>query len=156
MKKSLLLAAMLCLGVSQSFAQVSVTNAWVRGTVPGQTASGAFMTLRAAHATTLVGVSTPVAGSAEVHEMKMEGTLMTMRAVDGLPLPAGQAVTLKPGGYHIMLNDLKAQLKKGDKVVLTLKFQDAGKKVEEQQVSAEVRELTAMGNAMPMHGGMSH
>ena len=68
---------------------VSVQGAWVRATVQGQKASGAFMTLTAKTATTLVGVSTSVAGVAQVHEMKMDNNVMQMRALpDGLPLRA--------------------------------------------------------------------
>lgn len=156
MKRPLLFAVMLGLASTQAFAQVTVSDAWIRGTVPGQTATGAFMTLRAAHATTLVGVSTPAAGSADVHEMKMEGNLMKMRPLaGGLPLPAGQAVVLKPGGYHIMLTDLKAPLKKGDTVTMTLKFEDAHKKIEQQQISVNVLDLTATGPASGSMKGMS-
>ena len=105
---------------------VSVQNAWVRATVQGQKATGAFMTLRAASGTRLVAVSTPVAAVAEVHEMRMEGDIMKMAAVQGgLELPAGKTVELKPGGYHLMLMDLKLPLKKDSSVPLTLVFQDA-------------------------------
>ena len=73
----------------------------------------------------LVGVSTPVAGVAEVHEMTMEGDVMKMRAVPALDLPAGRAVELKPGGYHLMLMELKGSLKPGSTVPLTLLLRDA-------------------------------
>ena len=106
-------------------AQVTVKDAWARSTVPGQKGTGAFMKITAPQATQLVGVSSPVAGVAEVHEMKMEGDVMKMRAVAGLDLPAGQAVELKPGGYHVMLMDLKQTLAKDSTVPLTLRFRDA-------------------------------
>jgi copper(I)-binding protein len=102
-----------------------VDGAWARSSVPGQAGTGAFMRLTARQATQLVGVATPAAGTAEVHEMKMEGDVMKMRAVDKLDLPAGQPVELKPGGYHIMLMDLKAPLAKDSVVALTLLFRNA-------------------------------
>lgn len=83
------------------------------------------MNITAAEGTRLVGVSSPVAGVAEVHEMKMENDVMRMRAVAGLDLPAGQTVSLKPGGYHLMLMDLKAPLAKDSTVPVTLMFKDA-------------------------------
>ena len=104
---------------------VKVDNAWARATVPGQKGSGAFMKLTAKQATQLVGVSSSAAGVAEVHEMKMEGDVMKMRAVAALDLPAGKAVEFKPGGYHVMLMDLKQSLTVGSKVPLTLMFKDA-------------------------------
>lgn len=104
---------------------VEVKDAWVRATVPGQSATGAFMTLKAKSNTRLVGVSSAVAGVAEVHEMKMDGGVMKMRALEGgLALPQGSPVELKPGGYHLMLMDLKQPLKKDSTVALTLILRD--------------------------------
>ena len=116
--------ALLCQG---AFAQaVVVQNAWVRATVQGQMASGAFMRLTAPKGARLTEVSTPVAAVAEVHAMRMEGDIMKMQALDkGLELPAGKTVELKPGGYHIMLMDLKSPLKKGSSIPMTLVFVDA-------------------------------
>ena len=125
-----------------ALAQVDISGAWVRGTVPAQTATGAFMNLQAHEATALVGASSPVAKTVEVHEMKMEGDVMRMRALPALDLPAMQPVELKPGGYHIMLMGLKQPLKAGDKVPLTLTFR-IGQKTVEQRVDAEVRALNA-------------
>lgn len=127
-QKSRILTLLLSsLMVSSAWAQnVSVQSAWARATVQGQKATGAFMTLTAKTATTLVGVSTSVAGVAEVHEMKMDNNVMQMRALpDGLPLPAGKAVALQPGGYHVMLMDLKLPLQKDTTIPLTLRFKDA-------------------------------
>ena len=106
-------------------ANVEVKDAWVRSTVVGQMGTGAFMKITAKLGTQLVGVSSPVAGVGEVHEMKMEGDVMKMRAMPQLDLPAGKAVELKPGGYHVMLMDLKQPLIKDTKVPLTLTFKDA-------------------------------
>jgi len=104
---------------------VAVADAWARATVTGQKASGVFMKLTATQATRLVGASSPVAGVVEVHEMKMEKDVMKMAAISGLDLPAGKTVELKPGGYHVMLMDLKAPLLKDGTLPLTLMFKDA-------------------------------
>ena len=104
---------------------VVIKDAWVRSTVPGQMGTGAFMRITAKDGAQLVAVSSPAAGVAEVHEMKMQGDVMKMRAVPQLDLPAGKAVELKPGGYHVMLMDLKQPLLKDTKVPMTLTFKDA-------------------------------
>ncbi len=124
LKTLTLIAALAC---GSLYAQtVEVKDAWVRASVPGQKATGAFMKITAREGAKLVGGSSPVAGVTEVHEMKMDGDVMKMRAVQGgLDLPAGKTVELKPGGYHIMLMDLKAPLPKDSSVALTLVFKDA-------------------------------
>ena len=106
-------------------ADVAVQNAWVRTTVPGQKGTGAFMSLTAKSDLRLVGASSAAAGVTEVHEMKMNGDVMQMRAVSGVDLPAGKAVALQPGSFHIMLLDLKTALPKNATVPLTLLFKDA-------------------------------
>jgi len=125
--------------------QVEARAAWVRGTVPGQTTSGAYMELTSDRHASLLGAESPVAGSAEIHEMKMEGNVMRMRAVPRLELPPGRTVELKPGGYHMMLLDLKRPLKKGDLVPIRLKIELSDKTIRTIQVVAEVRELAATG-----------
>ncbi len=119
---SMALTSMLTLAQT---AAVKVDGAWARATVQGQKGTGAFMSLTARDGAQLIGVSSPVAGVAEVHEMKMEGDVMKMRAVPSLDLPAGKKVELKPGGYHVMLMDLKAPLAKDSTVPVTLLFKDA-------------------------------
>ena len=121
----------------------------MRGTVTGQKATGAFMQLKSPADTSLVAVASPVAKIVEVHEMKMEGGMMKMRAVDKLALPAGKTVELKPGGYHVMLMDLAQPLKEGDTVPLTLTFEDKAGKKQTQDVKAQVKALTAAGTAPP-------
>jgi copper(I)-binding protein len=106
-------------------AAVKIDGAWARASVQGQSGTGAFMNLTASESTRLVGVSTPLAGVAEVHEMKMEGDVMKMRAVPVLDLPAGKTVQLKPSGYHLMLMDLKQPLAVGSSLPLTLIFRDS-------------------------------
>lgn len=140
------LAAVLGAACVSVFAQtVEVQGAWARATVQGQKATGAFMQLTASADTQLVGISTPVAGVAEVHEMKMNNGVMTMRAVDGgLALPAGKAVELKPGGYHVMLMDLKTPLQKDTTIPVTLIFKNAAGK----ETRAELK--LPVSNAAPV------
>ena len=125
MKLKVLTATLLLASSALHAQNVEVSNAWVRSTVQGQKGTGAFMNITAKDGAKLVGVSSPVAGVAEVHEMKMEGDIMKMRALPALDLPAGQTVQFKPGGYHLMLMDLKQPLSKGSTVPLTLRLQDA-------------------------------
>ena len=126
-----------------ALAQTSVKDAWVRGTVAEQKATGAFMQLNSTQGGRLVSVSSPAAGVVEIHQMKMEGSTMKMGAVSALNLPAGQVVELKPGGYHVMLMDLKAPLKAGDSVALTLLIEGKDGKKETIAVSAPVKALGA-------------
>lgn len=124
LKALTLIAALACASVHAQTVQIK--DAWARSSVPGQKASGAFMKISAKDGARLVGASSPVAGVVQVHEMTMEGNVMKMRAVaGGLDIPAGQTVELKPGGYHVMLMDLKAPLVKDSSVALTLVFKDA-------------------------------
>ena len=125
MKLKVLTATLLLASSALHAQNVEVSNAWVRSTVQGQKGTGAFMNITAKDGAKLVGVSSPVAGVAEVHEMKMEGDIMKMRALPVLDLPAGQTVQFKPGSYHLMLMDLKQPLSKGSTVPLTLRLQDA-------------------------------
>lgn len=112
--------------VQAAVAPVEVRDGWVRPAVPGQSGTGAFMKLTAPLGSRLISVSTPVAGVAEVHEMKLDGDTMRMRAVKGgLDLPARQTVELKPGGFHVMLMDLRQPILKGTVVPLVLRFEDA-------------------------------
>jgi periplasmic copper chaperone A len=102
---------------------VDIRGAWVRTAVPGQKATGAFMVLTAKNASRLVSVASPVADVVELHEMRMDGDVMRMRSItDGLDLPAGKAVVLKPGGRHAMLMDLKTGLPKDSTIPLILTF----------------------------------
>lgn len=143
-----LLALAVLLASTVVTAQVTVKDPWVRGTVAQQKASGAFMQITSAGGGRLVGASSPVAGVVEIHEMAMDGNVMKMRAIPGLPLPAGQAVELKPGGHHVMLMDLKQALQPGQTVPITLVIEGAGGQRETVQVSASVRALNQ--GAAPM------
>jgi copper(I)-binding protein len=138
------LFALLAAGLfsTAALAQVTVLDPWVRATVPNQKASGAFMRLQSTSNARLVGVSTPAAGRAELHEMAMENNTMRMRQVDAIALPAGKPVNLASGGYHVMLFDLKRQLKEGETVPVTLVVQDEAKKTSSVTVEVQVRPLT--------------
>ena len=133
-----LLLAGACAAFAQAPAPVAVQNAWARSTVTGQETTGAYMTLTAREPLTLLGAQTTAAGIVEIHEMKMEGDVMKMRAADTLPLAAGKPLQLAPGGYHFMLMDLKAPFKPGSSIAMTLRFRDAQGAERKQQVSVPV------------------
>jgi hypothetical protein len=148
-------AIALALVAAPAWAQVSVSAPWVRGTVEGQKATGAFMQLKSAEGAALIAVESPVAGVVESHEMRMDGNVMKMRAIAKLDLPAGQTVELKPGGYHVMLMDLRQPLKAGESVPIKLKLRGKDGRPQEVEVKAEVRDLTAASKS-GAHGGMKH
>jgi len=135
---------------------VEVRDAWVRTTVQGQKGTGAFMKLTAPNGATLVSASTPVAGVAEVHEMKMEGDVMRMRALPGLELPAGKTVELTPGGFHVMLMDLKTTLPKDSTVPLTLVFKDAKGVQSKVELKVPVATSAPGGGAAAASGQHKH
>lgn len=143
--RSFVLTALLAVVSGAAMASdVNVKAIWVRGTVPGQKVTGAFMEVTSTSGAALVGVSSPAAGIVEIHEMKMEGGVMKMRAVTRLELPAGQTVKLAPGGYHVMLMDLKRALKTGEFIPLILTVEGKDKRTETIEVKGEIRDLTAM------------
>ena len=153
MKKALSVLS-LSLLASLAHAQVSVKDAWVRATVAQQKATGAFMQLQSAQDAKLVSAQSPVAGVTEVHEMAMDNGVMKMRPVPFLALPAGKAVELKPGGYHVMLMDLKAQVKDGDMVPVTLVVEGKDGKRQNIEVKAPARLMNkpVMGNDLSRTG----
>lgn len=108
---------------------ISVERPWSRETAPGQDAGGGFLTIHNAgdEADRLTGGATPIAGDVQIHTVDMEGGVMRMRELaEGLEIPAGETVTLAPGGYHIMLMGLREPLARGAGVPLTLEFERAG------------------------------
>lgn len=151
--RSILIATSLI--AASAHAEVTVKDAWVRATVPQQKATGAFMQLSAPRDTKLVAASSPITPVVEVHEMAMQDNVMTMRQVPAVELPAGKTVELKPGGYHVMLMDLKQQVKEGDTVPLTLVFEGKDGKRETQEVKAQVRALNSAA-APAAHGDHKH
>lgn len=109
-------------------AEVTVQGPWVRATVAQQKVTGAFMAITSTVDAHVVGITSPVADRVEIHEMKMNNEIMTMRAIPSLPLDAGKTVQLAPGGFHIMLFGLRQQLKAGDSIPLTLMIEDSQKR----------------------------
>jgi len=126
-------------------ANISVTDAWVRATMPGQPVSGAYMQIQADADARLLGVSSTAVPRVEVHEMTMDGGVMRMREVKSIELPKGKTVSLEPGGYHIMLMNLKKPIAAGDVIPLTLVVESGGKQ-QTVEVKAEARAMD--GGAM--------
>jgi copper(I)-binding protein len=149
--KKLAAAAVLALTTCAAVAQVTVKDPWVRATVPQQTATGAFMQLSSPADARLVSASSPVAGLVELHEMKMENDVMKMRAVPGIDIPAGKGAELKPGGYHVMLMNLKSQMKEGEMVPLTLVIEGKDRKRQTLEVKAQVKALTTSAHEKMKH-----
>jgi periplasmic copper chaperone A len=143
MKSRGIMLVLAALASVPALAQVEAKSAWVRGTVGAQKTTGAYLEITSAQGGSLIGAESASAGAVEVHEMRMDGNVMRMRAIPRLDLPAGKTVALKPGGYHIMLIDLKRPLKKGDTVPLKLKVENKDKSVSVIEVKAEVREAAA-------------
>ncbi|MFP5408972.1 MAG: copper chaperone PCu(A)C [Gammaproteobacteria bacterium] len=119
-------------------AEVIVTDAWARATMPGQKVSGAYMRIQSDADAKLIGASSPMVPRVEVHEMKMDGDIMRMREVMAIELPKGKAVMLEPGGYHIMLMNLPKPIAAGDLIPLTLTIESGGKR-QTVEVKAEAR-----------------
>ncbi len=107
---------------------LKIDHPFARATPPGAKTGGVFVTLENTgdHADRLMSVSSPVAGVAEIHEMKLDAGVMKMRDVGTLEVKAGETVQLKPSGYHVMLSELRQPLKVGDRFPLTLNFENAG------------------------------
>lgn len=114
---------------------IVVTDAWARAAATGN--SAAYMTLRntGPAADRLIRAESDVATAVELHQTSMEGGMMKMAPVDGIALPAGERVELKPGGLHVMLIGLQRELKAGEKLKLKLYFEQAGA----QEIAVEVR-----------------
>lgn len=153
MKRSLCAIWMMTLA-SCALAQVTVTAPWVRATVAQSKASAAFMQLQSARDARLIEARSSVAAVVEIHQMEMDGQMMRMHAVAGIDLPAGKPVSLGAGKYHIMLMDLKRQLKEGDSVPLTLIVQAKNRKRETIELTVPVKALTYEGPHMGP--GMTH
>ena len=117
---------------------IAVSQPWIRATAPGQTVSGAFMTLvnNSAAPYALTAVSFGGAGAVEIHETSMADGVMRMRKVSHIDIQANGSAELKPGGYHIMLIGLERELKAGTTESLTLTFSDGSQKIVEARVGA--------------------
>ena len=134
---------------------ISVQNAWVRPTVGEQDATGAYLTITSQEPMSLVGVATPAAEIAEVHEMKMDGDIMRMRMAERIEMRAGEPLELKPGGYHVMLMALTAPVEVGQEIELSLQFEKADGSKIEMPVKA-VAGQNAAGDHHSHGGGGDH
>ena len=152
MKKILCAGLLAMLSVAQASAdEVNVTKAWTRATAPGQDSASVQMIITSKKDATLIGVASGSAQSAEIHSMVMEGDVMKMRAIDSIPLPAKEAVTLGADGNHLMLLGLKNPLKAGHKLpfALTVKFADGRTSV--IRALAVIKPLQTTGDEAQMH-----
>lgn len=145
MSRNILVTWLMMLSAHLMAGEFVVSDAYIRGLPLGQSVTAAFMTLsngldRDCH---LVGASSPIAGSAEVHAHSHHGGMMSMRPVDVLTIPAGQQISLQPGGYHLMLFGLKASLNDGQQTAITLLFEDC----EKIELSVPVRSVLAEGGS---------
>jgi len=149
-----LLVGVIATSAAQSpSATVAVEKPWARAT-PGKSTTGAvYMTLvdRATTPDRLIGVSSPVAARAQIHTAGQENGVMKMREVEALPVEPGKPIEFKPGGYHIMMLDLKQPLKEGDSVPVTLSFEKAGR-VEVIVPVQKVGAMAPMPGMEPMSG----
>jgi copper(I)-binding protein len=129
-----------------------ISQAWSRATPNGAKIAGGYLTIenKGAAPDRLVGGSGDIAGKVEVHEMSMNNGVMTMRPLDkGLTIEPGKTVKLAPGGYHLMMFDLKGPLKQGEKVPVTLEFEKAGK----VNLSLDVQGVGAQAPSGADHSG---
>ena len=152
LKQILFALAVLVAGTSFAAAEdikagdLVISQAWTRATPKGAKTGGGYLTIenKGTAPDTLVGGSADIAGSVQVHEMSMDNGVMKMRPLEkGLTIEPGKTVKLAPGGYHLMMMDLKSPLKKGDKLLITLEFERAGK----VQISFDVQGVGAQGPA---------
>jgi copper(I)-binding protein len=135
--------ATMCLIAPHAFAEVSITDPWAKASVPAQKMTGAYMKITSTEDARLIALHSPAAEVVELHEMKKEGDHMSMRAVPELKLAAGVTVELKPGGYHVMLLGLKAQVREGDTLPLSLTIESANGSRQTIEIKAAVRALGA-------------
>jgi periplasmic copper chaperone A len=132
-------------------ADLKVSNAWVKPTVPGQPVAGAYMALASDKDMDVIEVLTPVAGKAEIHSMSMDGNIMRMKKLDRLQLKPGKVVELKPGGFHIMLMELNHQIKAGEVVPIRLVTQDKSGKKATISINAIAAEPKTSESSSDMH-----
>lgn len=140
--KHSLLACLLLLNTLPVLATVSVSDAWIRATVPQQKSAAAYLQITTTSDTRLVELASPLASSVEIHEMTMEKDVMRMRSVPGLDLSAGKSLSLQPGGMHLMLTGVRQQIKEGEAVPITLIFEDKARKRETVTVKIPVRPIS--------------
>jgi copper(I)-binding protein len=150
------LFAVLTVSATASMAEVTVSDPWIRGTVAGQSETGAFMTIRSTEKLKLMRVSSPVAQKVEIHKMEMNQGVMRMRPMNDLEIPANSAVALEPGSFHVMLLGVSKPLTAGEKVPLTLQFRNKEGKTVSTTVEAPVRPFNEAHGDIKQHGDMKH
>jgi periplasmic copper chaperone A len=116
----ILLMIVALLITTSAFAEVTISDVWVRTTAPGQKVAGAYLQIISSEDAKITGGASPISEALELHEMSMKGDVMKMRSLDSIELPAGKQISLKPGGLHIMLMGIKSQIKDGDTVPIEL------------------------------------
>ena len=121
--------------------EVTVKDAWVRGTVAAQTTTGAFMTITSSEEAKLVGARSGIAKMTEIHQSMLMDGVNHMHAAEAVALPAGKSIELKPGGYHVMLMGLAKPVAAGQKVPIELTVEDKRGKRSKIEVQADVRPL---------------
>jgi copper(I)-binding protein len=126
-------------------AGIEVSGGWIRASAPGQDQGGADLSIFSKQSATLVGASSPVCKTVQLHTMTNENGMMKMREVKTIDIPAGKRVNLRESGYHLMLMGLKAPFKEGETVPLTLSFKVGKQGVVKVKTTAEVGSLTATG-----------
>ena len=126
--------------IAPTSSPVTVTNAWVKTTVPGGKVSAAYMDIKSTAPVKLLKAETSIAGNVEIHNMSMHDGVMEMKAVDAIDVPANKTVSLKPGSYHVMLMMLAASISKGDSVPIKLTFEGADKKPFSVDLKAKAQE----------------
>ncbi|MDD2916120.1 MAG: copper chaperone PCu(A)C [Gallionella sp.] len=151
------LVTALLLSVGAYAGDIQVEGAWARATVPGQDSGMVDLSITSKQAASLIGVYSPVAGSVELHSMTHEGGMMKMREVKSIELPAGKTVNLGQSGYHVMLNGLKAPLKAGENLPLTLNIRISGNSTVKIKTRAEIKPLVVtVTDAPPANNHMHH
>ena len=142
LSKTILSCAALLITAQACAAEVSISDAWARATAPGQKNGSVALVITSQKEARLIAVSSKASSSAEIHTMSMDNGVMKMRQLEYLPLPARQAVSLGPGGDHLMLFGLKKPLVEGSQVPLTLTVRFSDNRTENINIKATVRPLT--------------
>lgn len=154
--QTILLATLGLFAFQTSWANpVTVNNAWVRPTVPGQSVAGAYLDITAKQPARLVAASSPMSPDVQIHWMQMDGDVMRMREVSAIDLPKNKTVSLKPGGYHLMLMQLKKPIQAGETVPLTLVIETQRKR-QTVTVNALAQQATEDSHNAHDHGHKHH
>jgi len=155
-RSAFLLAGLLLIAPAAGANAIAVGNAWVRPTMPGQSVAGAYLDITAKKTARLVAVRSPISPDVQIHWMQMDGEIMRMREVGAIDLHKNTTVSLKPGGYHLMLMQLKKPIRAGEVVPLTLVIETQGKR-ENVKVNALAQTPPAKGaEAAHDHTHMHH